>query len=282
MTSTRQTWLDKPYSAYHHRDILKEDEELTHVGPGTPCGEWFRRFWLPVGVSEELKDLPKSIRILCEDLVLFRDRSGTVGLLELHCSHRGTSLEFGLIEEKGIRCCYHGWLFDVDGRILDTPGEPPDSTYKDRLCHGAYPFIEYKGLVFAYMGPPEKKPEFPIFDTYEAPGYSTGLWEPVLYPCNWLQMMDNSLDSVHTVFLHARSSGTQFADALGETPEYDWRESPIGMFYVATRRVGDNIWNRISEWVPPGYAPVSPDLGGRHQRAPLPPSRIHFLAGTRR
>ncbi len=98
-----------------------------------------------------------------EDLVAFRDRGGAVGLLELHCAHRGTSLEFGLISDKGIRCCYHGWLFDVDGTILETPGEPPDSTLKDRLFHGAYPVREYQGLVFAYMGPPEKEPDFPDF-----------------------------------------------------------------------------------------------------------------------
>ena len=107
-----------------------------------------------------------------EELVLFRDGRGAIGLLELHCSHRGTSLGFGLIEERGIRCCYHGWLFDVAGRILDTPLEPPNSTLKDRLCHGAYPVREYKGMVFAYMGPPDKVPEFPILDLYEQPGYT--------------------------------------------------------------------------------------------------------------
>ena len=117
--------------------------------------------------------MPHAIRILGEDLVIFRDGGGQIGLLELHCSHRGTSLEFGLIEQKGIRCCYHGWQFDVDGRILDTPGEPPDSTYKERLCHGAYLVHEHEGLVFAYMGPPDKKPPFPIYDTMNMPGYRT-------------------------------------------------------------------------------------------------------------
>ena len=141
-------------------------------GPDTPAGEWFRRFWQPVAVSEELIDLPKAIRILDEELVIFRDRSGQVGLLELRCSHRGTSLEFGQIEERGIRCCYHAWYYDVDGKILDTPGEPADSTLKTRLYHGAYPTLEYKGLVFAYMGPPEKRPVFPIYDTFDLPEYS--------------------------------------------------------------------------------------------------------------
>ena len=125
--------LTTPYSAYNYRDVPKEDEELTHVGPGTLGGEYLRRFWQPISHSSELKDLPRRIRILGEDLVLFRDQSGRIGLLQLHCSHRGVSLEFGLLSERGIRCCYHGWLYDVDGRILETPGEPAGSTLKERV-----------------------------------------------------------------------------------------------------------------------------------------------------
>ena len=158
--ATRAPFLNTAFSAYHHRERPAEDEELSRVGPGTPCGEYLRRFWQPVVLSEDLRDLPRRLRIMGEDLVAFRAKSGAVGLLELHCPHRGTSLEFGLVGEKGIRCCYHGWLFDVDGRILETPGEPADSTLKDRLFHGAYPVHEYQGLVFAYMGPPEAQPDF--------------------------------------------------------------------------------------------------------------------------
>ena len=133
--SERAPFLNTAYSAYHHRERPAEDEELSRVGPGTPCGEYLRRFWQPVVLSEHLGDLPKRLRILGEDLVAFRDKSGAVGLLELHCPHRGTSLEFGLVGEKGIRCCYHGWLFDVDGTILETPGEPADSTALVAECH---------------------------------------------------------------------------------------------------------------------------------------------------
>ena len=146
-------FLTTTYGAYHQREVPGEDAELTHVGPGTPAGEYLRRFWQPVAHVEDLKDLPIAIRIMGEDLVVFRDNRGRIGLLQRHCSHRGTSLEYGVVEEKGIRCCYHGWLYDVDGTILETPAEPPDSTYKERLCHGAYPVHEYCGLVFAYMGP---------------------------------------------------------------------------------------------------------------------------------
>ena len=111
-------FLSKPYSAYHQRDMPREDEELTRVGPGTPGGEYLRRFWQPILLSHELKDLPRRIRILGEDLVAFRDKSGAAGLLEPYCAHRGVSLEFGLIADKGIRCCYHGWKFAADGTPL--------------------------------------------------------------------------------------------------------------------------------------------------------------------
>ncbi len=184
----RAPFLNKPFSAYHHRETPPPDDELIRVGPGTPCGEYLRRFWQPVIRTEELGDLPRRVRILGEDLVVFRDRSGAIGLIERYCPHRGTSLEFGLIEDKGIRCCYHGWLFGVDGTILETPGEPADSTLKDRLFHGAYPVHEHKGLIFAYMGPPEKQPAFPIFDTYDLPGYDLVARPPTVWECNWLQV----------------------------------------------------------------------------------------------
>src|SRR5437899_6739606 len=142
-TAVRQT-----YSGYYRRDVPSPDLELTHTGPGTPGGEYLRRFWQPICFTDELRDLPVRIRVLGEDLVAFRDFRGAVGLLELHCPHRGTSLEFGLVSERGLRCCYHGWLFDVDGTILEMPGEPETSTLKHRLCHGAYPTHEYNGIVF--------------------------------------------------------------------------------------------------------------------------------------
>jgi len=156
---------DGSYSGYHQRDVPQEDTEITHVGPDTPCGEFMRKYWHPVALSSDVTDLPLAVRILGEDLVVFRDKSNRIGVLHRHCSHRGTSLEYGIPSEQGIRCCYHGWLFDVDGRILKTPGEPPESKLKDSFVHGAYPAEEQHGLIFAYMGPPDEKPDFPIFDT---------------------------------------------------------------------------------------------------------------------
>src|SRR5678816_4126243 len=176
--------LTRPYGAYDFREVPQEEVELTHVGPGTPGGEYLRRYWHPVALSEDLKDLPKRIRVMCEDLVIFRDHAGRVGLLALHCSHRGTSLEYGIVSEQGLRCCYHGWLYDVDGKVLEIPGQPVSSTYQDRLYHPAYPTIEYNGMVFAYMGAPDKRPAFPIYDTFELPGYEIVARKPNFLPCN--------------------------------------------------------------------------------------------------
>ncbi len=248
-------FLNTPYGAYFHRDVPKEDEELTHVGPGTSGGEYLRRFWQPVAMSSELKDLPLAIRIMGEDLVLFRDLSGRVGLLERHCSHRGTSLEFGIVGERGIRCCYHGWLYDVDGGILETPGEPPESTLKDRLYHGAYPAFEYKGLVFAYMGPPDK-PDFPVYDTFELPGDRLVPYS-LTYPCNWVQTADNSMDPAHVVFLHTRISLVHFSEAWGEMPEMEFQGTPLGMMYITARRVGDHVWVRSNDLILPNVVLVS-------------------------
>ncbi len=256
----KKRFLTTPNSAYLHRAVPREDRTLTHVGPGTDGGEYLRRFWQPIAWSSELSDLPRAIRIMGEDLVLFRDGRGRVGLLDRHCSHRGTSLEFGLVSERGLRCCYHGWLYDVDGRILETPGEPPSTTLKDRLCHGAYPTREYKGLVFAYMGPPDKKPPFPLLDTFELPGYRMSLWPKYEWPCNWLQINDNNVDPVHTVFLHTRVSGAQFAAEFGELPEMEWQETPIGLIYIATRRLGDYVWVRINDTILPNIHQPPPEV----------------------
>lgn len=244
-------YLNVPYGGYLHNQVPSEDADLTHVGPGTPGGEWLRRFWHPVFVADQLQELPKAIRILGEDLVIFRDRSGQVGLLELHCSHRGTSLEFGQIEEKGIRCCYHAWCFDVDGTILETPGEPTDSTLKDRLRHGAYPTVELHGMIFAYMGPLEKRPAFPMFDTYSMAGYQVAARMHEPWPCNWLQMMENVHDPVHLYFLHTIPGNEGFAGDFAQVPESDFVETPLGMAYIDTRRVADRIWVRVSDYIPP-------------------------------
>lgn len=254
----RAPYLKTRFGGYYHRAVPQEDSELTHVGPATPCGEYLRRFWQPVCFSDELKDLPLRVKLLGEELVAFRDGSGEVGLLELHCPHRGTSLEFGLVGQKGIRCCYHGWLFDCDGTILETPGEPAASTLKDKLFHGAYPVREELGMVFAYMGPPEQQPPLPTYDSLIRPGYRVVPGRKYFYPCNWLQIQENTMDPAHTAFLHTIVSGAVFTEEFGVLPELDFVETPIGMIYVATRRVGDNVWARMVEAVLPNLQQVAP------------------------
>ena len=255
---TRAAFLTTRFGGYLHREVPEEDTELSHVGPDTPCGEYLRRFWQPICFSDELKDLPHRVKILGEELVVFRDLSGTVGLLELHCPHRGASLEFGLIDASGIRCCYHGWLFAADGTILETPGEPAHSTLKDRLCHGAYPTREYGGIVFAYMGPPDRQPAFPVYDSFLRPGYRLMPGPKYFYACNWLQTMENAMDPAYTAFLHTIVSGAQFTEEFGVLPELEFVETPVGMMYVGTRRVGQNVWARMVEAVLPNLQQVAP------------------------
>lgn len=239
-----------PFEGYLSRAVPAPDPELTRVGPGTPGGEYLRRFWQPVAFARDL-ERPLRVRILGEDLVVFRDGGGRVGVLHLHCAHRGTSLEFGIPLERGLRCCYHGWVFDVDGRCLDTPGEPRGSRLKERIWQGAYPAREFTGLIFAYLGPPDRRPAFPIFDSYDVPGHRLMPAAKFMLPCNWLQVKDNSMDPVHTAFLHALSSGYQFTEAFGVVPELDWQPTEAGMAYIATRRAGDLVWIRVCDFMPP-------------------------------
>ena len=204
----------RSYQGYENRDTPPEDPELTHVGPGTPCGEYLRRFWHGIALSKEIGDLPLAIRLFGEDLVLFRDGEGRIGLLHRHCAHRGASLEYGRIEKQGIRCCYHGWRWDVDGTLLEAPAEPANSPLFTKVRQGGYPAFEYKGIVFAYLGPAAEVPEFPVYDTFEIPDTEM---EPYTcsFPCNWLQVTENGIDPVHSMFLHTLVNGPQFARHLG-------------------------------------------------------------------
>ena len=243
-----------PYGGYHQTWIGESDAELTRIGPSTPCGEYLRRFWHPVAMTSELGERPKLIRILGEDLVLFRDGSNRIGLVHRNCPHRRASLEFGVAEERGIRCCYHGWLFDIDGTTLEVPGQPAE--VQERVCRtvalGAYPVKEYKGLIFAYMGPPELKPPFPIYDTFELPGQELVPYKAPFH-CNWLQVQDAIVDPIHTSFLHSRISREQFSEGFGEVGEMKFIERRTGFLAAATRRVGDNVWVRTNELVLPNF-----------------------------
>lgn len=279
--------VHQPYGAYLNREVPQDDTELTRVGPGTLAGEYLRRYWQPVFRTENLKDLPVAIRIMGEDLVIFRDRSGHIGLLQRHCAHRGASLEYGIIEERGIRCCYHGWQFDVDGSILEMPNELKGG-YRGRLCQGAYPVREFAGLVFAYMGPPDKKPAFRMFDTFNIPGYDLACGDPVgisnVKPCNWLQIMDNVMDPIHEAFLHWYSQEARFVDRNGrevqeiaDPGELNFVETPVGLLCQEIRHISDFVWVRTLEYIAPNIAQIvgvpvlPPDFGGRDRVFFLPP-----------
>jgi phenylpropionate dioxygenase-like ring-hydroxylating dioxygenase large terminal subunit len=260
---------NSPYSAYYHREVPKPDEEITQAGPGTPLGEYMRRFWQPVCLSSQLKDVPHKIRIMNEDLIAFRDKGGRVGVMQKHCCHRGASLEYGVIQTSGIRCCYHGLNFDIDGSILDAPNEPDKGAkLKQTLSQGAYPAFERDGLVFAYMGPPDEKPPFPEWDAFDKHGDTRLLPFSNVFPCNWLQVLDNISDQIHTATLHNPALLYEFdppKDLVDKLPEFtlagfatmpvmDYMDHRNGtaMAFIAGRRTSDNlVWWRMNECVLP-------------------------------
>ena len=186
-----------------------ENNLLTQIGPGTPCGELMRRYWQPVALSEELprEGAPLKVSILGEELVLFRDDQGRPGLLGLHCSHRGTDLSYGRIEDGGLRCLYHGWLYDICGRVIEQPGEPGGGANRGEICHRAYPCRELGGVVFTYMGPGEA-PLLPDYDFLTAPEERRTVTK-VLHQCNYLQANEGNIDPVHLSFLHQYLQGAK-------------------------------------------------------------------------
>jgi len=185
----------------------QENELLTQVGPGTPGGEWHRRYWHPVAAAAELtpEHPRKRVKILGEELVLYRTESGRFGLLAEHCSHRGTSLYYGFLEGECLRCPYHGWLYDSSGHCVEQPFEPAQSLMRHTLRHPAYPVEELGGLLFAYMGPPEKKPLLPNWDILVWKHGRRRVERVETLNCNWLQALENTADFVHTYFLHAHT-----------------------------------------------------------------------------
>ena len=251
---SRPTLATKAYNGYIESHRGASDELLVRTGRGTACGEYLRRYWQPVALAAEIEDVPRLIRVLGEELVIFRDRSGRYGLVHRHCPHRRASLEFASCESVGIRCCYHGWLFDVDGRILEIPGQPDGiaELIKNKTSLGAYPVKEFKGLLFAYLGPIDDIPEFPVYDTLEIPDHTYVPYRAD-YRCNWIQVLDAILDPIHTSFLHSRMSRPQFSEGMSELGELAFYQRKMGFLGSNTRRVGDNIWVRINELVLPNY-----------------------------
>jgi 5,5'-dehydrodivanillate O-demethylase len=177
------------------------NERLTRVGPDTPMGRLLRRYWHPVAAAVQLRQEPViEVRLLAEDLVLYRADDGYLGLVQSHCPHRHTSLAYGIPEPGGLRCAYHGWKFDCAGQCVDQAAEPAGSTFKERVRITAYPVQELGGLVWAYLGP-EPAPLLPRYDLLVRDDLEREIGFAEI-PCNWLQIMENSLDPVHAEHLH--------------------------------------------------------------------------------
>jgi 5,5'-dehydrodivanillate O-demethylase oxygenase subunit len=222
----------------------EENELLTQVGPGTPAGELLRRYWMPIAVAAELtaEQPTKFVRLLGENLVLFRDKTGRVGLIGDRCSHRGASLCYGRVEERGISCAYHGWLFDTQGNILETPPERNDAIINS-VKQLAYPLRKLVGLYWAYLGP-EPLPELPPYDTLvRRDGQRKLVIHPVL-DCNWFQAMENSVDPAHLQILHQEFIGRGrqpvnttrgFTDDVADN---DFYVTPIGIMKKRTYKNG--------------------------------------------
>jgi phenylpropionate dioxygenase-like ring-hydroxylating dioxygenase large terminal subunit len=238
------------------------DARLTDVGRGTPMGELLRRYWHPVGIAADAGTTPRQVRILGEDLILFRDGSGRAGLVYPRCCHRGTTLYYGKVEERGIRCCYHGWLFDVEGHCLEMPCEPkPAGAQCRRVRQPWYPLEERYGLIFAYLGPPAKKPLLPRYECLEAlqPGEfieaddsSIGSGGITIAPCNWLQHFENVVDPYHVPILHGTFSGPQFVEQMNAFPKVKFEYGRQGVKAISLRPGPDGKrFRRVTEAVIP-------------------------------
>ncbi|MBM3486304.1 MAG: aromatic ring-hydroxylating dioxygenase subunit alpha [Alphaproteobacteria bacterium] len=259
-----------------------ENDLVTQTGPGTRCGALMRRYWQPAALAEELdpRRPVKALRLLGEDLVLFRGGRG-LGLIGRHCAHRGTDLAFGRLENEGLRCCYHGWLYDATGQCLEQPAEPAGSSFHRKVRLAGYPCVERNGIVFAYMGagPP---PPFPEFDCFAAPDAYTFAYKGHI-DCNWLQLLEGGIDPCHVSFLHrffedgdpTENYGRQFRDQMSDgagpltrilrdfdCPTIDTEETEYGLRIFALRAMGAKTHVRVTNLVFPNLIviPLSDDM----------------------
>ena len=232
------------------------DPDLVETSAGTPAGELLRRYWHPVALSSEATSLPRKVRLLGEDLILFRDGAGRPGLVEPRCCHRGTTLYYGRVEDDGIRCPYHGWLFAADGVCLDQPCEPDRGRNRASYRQPWYPVQEYNGLIFAYMGPADRQPVFPRYDIFEdlrddeeiviLDHFAFG--GPSEAPCNWFQTHENAMDPYHVFILHNAISGHQFDPKLEIWPRIAWQRHSWGVTASQDRDLPDGtVLHRVTE-----------------------------------
>lgn len=247
----------------------EENELLTKVGPGTPMGELARRFWTPILLAGELPAPdcdPVRVRILGEDLVAFRDTSGRIGLLDAWCQHRGADLFFGRNEHGGLRCVYHGWKYDADGACVDVPNAPEGAAFKDKIRARAYPAVERGGLVWAYLGPPDKLPDFPQMEWTRVPDNHRYISKMFL-DCNYLQSLEADIDSSHLGFLHSfvesgtvidgRTNGIEDLTAADKAPAWSVADTSCGVMLTARRDAGDSFYWRVNQWMLPFYTMIA-------------------------
>ena len=234
---------------------------LCRVGRGTPMGDMMRQYWLPVGYSWEYEPegQPQRVRVLGEDLVIWRSLDGTPAFLQSNCPHRGAGFFYGRTEEEGLRCAYHGWKFDADGQCVDMPNEPAESAFKQKVRITAYKGADYGGVTWIYMGPNQDDPPgIPQFEWGQIPPENVSYAQKVVYECNWMQALEGELDSTHVYFLHRRLN-------IEDSPRYglyhnDQRakfhisEKPYGFTYGAERNELDgNVYWRTTQFIFPVY-----------------------------
>ena len=235
----------------------EENDLITRTNERSPLNDMMRRYWLPVLLSRELEEhdsKPTPVRVLNEELVAWRSADGSVGLLQEHCSHRGSSLVYARSEGDCLRCIYHGWLYDVSGNVLDTPAEPARSVIKDKVKHPAYVTHEAAGMIWAYLGPKDKQPLFPNYLFTQAPPENVYVTK-VLMDCNWLQGVEGECDSAHVSLLHQRFDQVAAGRAITHdlAPEYETEETDFGLRLIALRKQNDPTqqYVRVSSFVMP-------------------------------
>ncbi len=242
-----------------------DNELLTRTGPGTPMGDVFRRFWVPVLIAGELPEPdcpPVRVAVLGEELVAFRDTNGTVGLIEGRCPHRRAELFWGRNEECGLRCVYHGWKFDVDGNCVDMPSEPPESQFREKVGIAAYPTREWGGYIWAYLGPSDLPlPALPDFEWAHVPE-SHRYVSKKLQQCNWAQSLEGAIDTAHFSFLHMlvgelppdAPKALRYMRADG-SPKFTIRPTDAG-FVIGGARFAeeDSFYWRITQFLVPNHS----------------------------
>lgn len=255
---------------------------LTQTGKGTPMGEMLRRHWHPIAAVTEFEDKStKQVRLLGEDLVMFKDRSGTYGLMELHCPHRRADLSYGFVEEAGLRCSYHGWGFDTQGNCFSAPFEDTssgNSRFRDQIKIQAYPVQEMVGLLFAYLGPLPA----PILPKWELFDYKNGFAQIVIAPldCNWMQAAENNIDPVHFEWLHNNWSAKQTNPDAPPAPRHVKIEVDEYDYGFGYKRILENTTENDAIWTQPRLH-LMPNIfmpGGTHFEYRVPIDDTHTLS----